>query len=228
MSEGISDRQNDDVDESAVSLDSVNAAYSRWAPVYDFVFSGPLYFGRRAAVREANRQGGKVLEVGVGTGLSLPDYRRDVRITGIDLSEDMLARARERVRRKKLSNVEALRAMDAAELDLPDAAFDVAAVMYVMTVVPDPAAVFRELERVVRPGGKVIIVNHFSADGGIRAWGERTLARWREYLGWDPVFPKERLFAATRMKCIGETSVPPFGLFTMLVFERAKDVSSPR
>ncbi|MXN63285.1 methyltransferase domain-containing protein [Stappia sp. GBMRC 2046] len=223
MSEGISKPRNNACDESTVSLDSVNAAYSRWAPVYDFVFSGPLYFGRRAAVREANRLGGKVLEVGVGTGLSLPDYRRDIQITGIDLSQDMLARARERVRRKKLSNVEALRAMDAAELDLPDASFDVAAIMYVMTVVPDPAAVFRELERVVRPGGKVIVVNHFAAESGIRAWGERVLARWGDYLGWDPVFPKERLFAATRMKCISEVPVPPFGLFTKFVFERPKD-----
>lgn len=223
MKEGSSDPQTGNGGDSAVSLESVNAAYSRWAPVYDAVFTGPLYFGRRAAVREANRFGGTVLEVGVGTGLSLPDYRNDIQITGIDLSRAMLARAEERVRRKKLSNVQALRAMDAAKMDLPDAAFDVAAVMYVMTVVPDPAAVFHELERVVRPGGKVIVVNHFAAGHGIRAWAERTLARWGQYLGWDPVFPKEKLFAATRMKCIGDTSVPPFGLFTMLVFERPND-----
>ncbi|NRG17584.1 class I SAM-dependent methyltransferase [Rhizobiales bacterium] len=221
MKEGTSDPRNNGSGNSAVDLDSVNAAYSRWAPFYDAVFTGPLYFGRRAAVREANHIGGTVLEVGVGTGLSLPDYREDVQVTGIDLSRDMLARAEERVRRKKLSNVAALRAMDAADMDFPDGAFDVAAVMYVMTVVPDPAAVFRELERIVRPGGKVIVVNHFAAKHGIRAWGERRLARWGKYLGWDPAFPRERLLAATRMKCVSDVSLPPFGLFSMLVFERS-------
>lgn len=202
------------------SLASVTSAYARWAPVYDVVFNAPLSFGRKKAVAEANLRQGKVLEVGVGTGLSLPDYSRQLTVTGIDISEEMLARARRRVADKGLGNVAGLQAMDAGDLAFGDASFDVAVVMYVMTVVPDPVAVLRELERVVRPGGTVVIVNHFASTKGLRAAFERGLAAFGSHLGWDPLFPKERILKNTQMPLVAEQSVAPFGLFSVLVFQR--------
>jgi phosphatidylethanolamine/phosphatidyl-N-methylethanolamine N-methyltransferase len=199
---------------------AVESAYARWAPVYDWVFTAPLVAGQRAAAREANLHSGDLLEVGVGTGLSLPLYSRDHRITGIDLSKPMLERARDRVRRRKLKNVVALRAMDASAMDFPEARFDIATVMYVMTVVPDPSAVLEELERVVKPGGTVIIVNHFASESGVLAAAERFLARFAEKLGWDPLFPREKVLANTSMVLERESRHGPFGLFTMMVFRR--------
>ncbi len=202
------------------SLASVNSAYARWAPVYDAIFDLPLAFGRRAAINQANQLQGDILEVGVGTGLSLPAYGRHLTITGIDLSTEMLARARDRIARKGLNNIKGLHAMDAGKMALPDASFDGAVVMYVMTVVPDPAAVLAELERIVRPGGTVIIVNHFKRDSGFRAALEQFIARWSKLLGWDPVFPKARILQNTRMTLVSDRQVPPLGLFSVLVFRR--------
>lgn len=205
---------------SRTSLETVNSAYARWAPVYDTVFSLPLSFGRRAAVAEANRHSGRVLEVGVGTGLSLPAYGSQLSVTGIDVSKPMLARAQRRIATRRLDRVEALMAMDASAMGFADGGFDLAVVMYVMSVVPDPAAVLREIERVVRPGGTVIVVNHFSADHGIFAVAERLLARWGKSLGWDPLFPKSNVVSQTRMTLIDERPIAPFGLFTLMVFRR--------
>ncbi|MBC2860676.1 class I SAM-dependent methyltransferase [Stappia sp. 28M-7] len=203
-----------------MSTGSVESAYARWAPVYDWVFTAPLVFGQRAAAREANRLSGELVEVGVGTGLSLPLYGENLTVTGIDLSKPMLERARERVRRKKLKNVATLRAMDASEMDFDEARFDIATVMYVMTVVPDPSAVLKELERVVKPGGTVIIVNHFAADKGLLALIERGLARFASTLGWDPLFRRETVLDNTSMELVQEERLGPLGLFTMMVFRR--------
>ncbi|WP_249695896.1 class I SAM-dependent methyltransferase [Stappia sp. WLB 29] len=203
-----------------LSTGSVESAYARWAPVYDWVFTAPLVFGQRAAAREANRLSGELVEVGVGTGLSLPLYGENLTVTGIDLSKPMLERARERVRRKKLKNVATLRAMDASEMDFDAARFDIATVMYVMTVVPDPSAVLKELERVVKPGGTVIIVNHFAADKGLLALIERGLARFASTLGWDPLFRRETVLDNTSMELVREERLGPLGLFTMMVFRR--------
>ncbi|MGZ5824287.1 MAG: class I SAM-dependent methyltransferase, partial [Hyphomicrobium sp.] len=128
------------IDEGAV-LD----AYRRWAPIYDYTFGRIAREGRRHAVELINEGDGRVLEVGVGTGLSLPDYDRRLEIVGIDLSPDMLEKARERVASEALGNVTGLHEMDAADLKFPDAAFDTVVAMYVMTVVPEPEVVMREL-----------------------------------------------------------------------------------
>ena len=197
---------------------AVRAAYARWAPYYDIIFRAPLYWGRQAAVKHINTLSGHVLEAGVGTGMSLPNYRADLEITGIDLSEDMLERAR--IRARDLPNVRELATMDAGDLAFPDDHFDVVVAMYVITVVPDPARVMRELERVTKPGGTVILVNHFSADSGLRAHAERTLERFADRLGWNPDFSKSRLLARTAMPLEQEITIPPFGLFTMLTFKK--------
>jgi len=211
------------MDESAV-----REAYRRWAPIYDFTFGRIAEAGRRDAVEIINRGKGSVLEVGVGTGLSLPCYSSHLDITGIDLSPDMLEKAQERVDRHGLGNVKALREMDAGNLEFPDEHFDTVVAMYVMTVVPDPEGVMTELERVCSPGGEVILVNHFSQEEGMRGWIEQRLAPLANTLGWHPVFPVERVMGRASLQMAERHSLRPFGLFTMLRFVKQPDLAMGR
>ena len=203
------------------TTDSVVGAYRRWAPIYDNVFGRIFDAGRRRAVEEINRRGGRLLEVGVGTGFNLPLYTDAIRVTGIDLSPDMLAVARRRVAREGLQNVDGLLEMDAARLAFPDASFDMVAAMYVITVVPDPAAVLSEMLRVARPGADIYVINHFAAEGGgPRAVVERQLARVGDRLGWQPDFPKSRVTDHPGMELVEDVSLPPLGLFSLLRFRK--------
>jgi phosphatidylethanolamine/phosphatidyl-N-methylethanolamine N-methyltransferase len=197
---------------------SVRHAYRRWAPVYDLTFGLVAEAGRKHAVRIINRRKGRVLEVGVGTGLSLPCYGEHLTITGIDLSPEMLAKAQNKVERKSLGNVVALHEMDAGALAFPDEAFDTVVAMYVMTVVPEPDRVMRELERVCAAGGEVILVNHFSEDEGFRGWFERRLAPFADLLGWRPVFGLDQVLVCEDLRLAERLSLRPLGLFTMLRF----------
>ena len=209
---------NAQLDEAAVV-----AAYARWAPVYDPIFGVITGRAIRATMHAVNGlPAGRILEVGVGTGLSLPLYRSDHRVVGIDLSPDMLRRAERRVAERNLRNVEALAEMDAANLAFPDGSFDVAVAMFVMTVVPDCPRVLAEMTRVVRPGGRIVVVNHFSAEGGPRAAAERWLSRFATSLGWHPEFDKEQMLSRPGMQLLSERSLSPFGLYTLLVFARTQ------
>ena len=145
---------------------AVEKAYARWAPVYDLVFGKVFERGRRASIAAAERVGGRILEVGVGTGISLPDYARTNRLVGIDISAPMLRKAQERVAEHGLTNVEALAVMDAKHLAFPDDAFDVIVAQYVITAVPDPEATLDEFARVLKPGGEIVLVNHIGAESG--------------------------------------------------------------
>lgn len=198
----------------------VMRAYRRWAPVYDATFGKVVEAGIKQTTSLVNRYQGKVLEVGVGTGLSLTHYKHTLKVTGIDLSPDMLARARERAERKRLRHVEALVEMDATALEFPDDSFDVSTAMFVMTVVPDPVQVMNELIRVTKPGGHILIVNHFSIDKGLRAVVEKRLARFSDILGWRPDFPVETLMVSGKLKLEERLPLKPFGFFTLLRFQR--------
>jgi phosphatidylethanolamine/phosphatidyl-N-methylethanolamine N-methyltransferase len=200
---------------------AVRSAYRRWAPVYDNTFGLVAAEGRKHAVEIINRTSGRVLEVGVGTGLSLPSYRRDLQIVGIDLSPEMLEKARERVAAEGLTNVAGLHEMDAGDLKFPDSAFDTVVAMYVMTVVPDPEKVMRELARVCRPAGEVLIVNHFSTEEGMRGWVERRMAPFADKLGWRPVFDVARVMVCGDLTLIEKRGLRPLGLFTMMRFRKA-------
>jgi ubiquinone/menaquinone biosynthesis C-methylase UbiE len=201
-------------------------AYARWAPVYD-VLCGPVFLnGRRAAAKAAHEVGGKILEIGVGTGLSFDDYDATTEITGIDISEPMIARARERLKTGRYPYVKELRVMDAGKLDYPDAAFDCVVGQFVITLVDDPERVLSECARVVRPGGQIILVNHLYSEKGLAAVVERLLAQKARKLGLRPEFPFARLAewasAHGGAELIERRKVKPFGLYTLVRFRRAE------
>ena len=199
-------------------------AYARWAPVYDAAFALVMRPGRKAAAAAINRVGGRVLDVGIGTGLELPMFDSRVRITGIDLSEPMLNIARRRVADRKLSQVEALLVMDAMNLSFPDASFDAAVAPYVLTVVPDPERTLDEIARVVRPGGEIVLVNHIGAERGLIAAIEAWLGKRSAALGWRPQFPWSILgnWIARRpdIELLERRQLAPVGLFTLVRLAR--------
>ena len=213
-----------DIDKSSVAR-----AYAAWAPVYDFVFGKVFDPGRRASIAAAERHcgagGGRILEVGVGTGLSLPDYARRNSIVGIDLSEPMLRKAHERVAEQGLSNVEALAVMDAANLALPDKSFDVVVAQFVITAVPHPEQTLDEFVRVIKPGGEIILVNHIGAEDGPRRLFEICFAPVARRLGWRPEFRFGRLadWAARHggVRVVEHRPMPPMGHFSLIRFERS-------
>ena len=199
-------------------------AYARWAPVYDFVFGAVFDRGRKAAVAAAERIGGRILEVGVGTGLSLPDYSSANRLIGVDLSAPMLRKAKARVAARKLGNVNGLAVMDAQHLAFAEAAFDVVVAQYVITAVPDPEATLDEFVRVTRPGGEIVLVNHLGAEAGLRAMAEKCFAPLARRLGWRPEFGWGRLARwVTRhggVELVERRAMPPLGHFSLIRFAR--------
>ena len=205
------------VSHGSLDADAVRAAYRRWAGIYDAAFGAISAPARRAAVASVNAApGDAVLEVGVGTGLALPLYRRDKRITGIDLSAEMLDRAHARVRRHGLSHVEQLLELDAEDTGFEDGRFDIAVAMFVASVVPHPLALARELRRVVRPGGTILFVNHFAMDSGPVAWIERAMAPASRALGWHPDFTIDRLLPPEEAQGLAVAKMRPLGLFRLV------------
>jgi phosphatidylethanolamine/phosphatidyl-N-methylethanolamine N-methyltransferase len=204
--------------------DTVAKAYARWAPVYDLVFGSVFARGRKASIAAAERIGGRILEVGVGTGLSLPEYAWTNRLIGVDFSAPMLRKALDRVREHRLTNVEGLAVMDAQHLGFQDGVFDVVVAQYVITVVPDPEAVLDEFARVLRPGGEIVLVNHLGAETGLRAALEQWFAPLARRLGWRPEFRWERLaqWAARHggVHVIERRPMPPLGHFSLIRFGR--------
>ena len=202
---------------SALDADAVRVAYRRWARHYDRVFGTVSATARREAVAAVNAlPGERVLEMGVGTGLALPHYDRRKRVTGIDLSPDMMAVARARVAAEGLSHVEALVVADAEATGLEAGSFDVAVAMFVASVVPHPRALLAEMKRVVRPGGTLLFVNHFLADPGPRQAVERLMAPLARQLGWHPDFAFEALLPPDDLRRVRRRPVPPAGLFTLV------------
>ncbi len=213
--------------EPAPVLDNraVEAAYARWAPIYDLVFTATMAPGRKAAVTAAEACGPAILDVGVGTGLELPLFSPASTVTGVDLSEAMLKRARARVLGERLAAVAGLCVMDATRLGFPDGAFDAVVAPFVMTVVPDPAATLEEFARVLRPGGEIVLVNHVGAEEGPRAAVERWLGRRSASLGWRPSFPfaviGDWIDARPDMALVERRDLPPLSLFTLIRIRKA-------
>jgi phosphatidylethanolamine/phosphatidyl-N-methylethanolamine N-methyltransferase len=195
---------------TAVENAFVTKVYENIAWMYDFTFGPTLHAGRIQSIQRMGiKAGDRVLEVGVGTGINASLYPADCVVTGIDLSEPMLEKARERVLRKGLSNIRLL-AMDAADLKFPDSSFDIVYAPYVISVVPDPVAVVREMRRVCRPGGRMVILNHFRGTNRLGAWLDRVISPLTVHIGFKSDLDLPAFLAQAELKpvSIEKVNVP--------------------
>ncbi len=196
---------------TAVETDFVAGVYEKLASVYDYVFGPTLHAGRLQALhRMAISSGDRVLEVGVGTGINLTLYPRDIQITGIDLSDSMLEKAYERVAKHEFGHVRLLQ-MDATSLTFPDDSFDIVYAPYLISVVPDPVAVAREMRRVCRPGGRIVILNHFRSSNGMLSAVERAISPFTVHIGFKSDLDLPAFLAQADLKpvTIEKVNIPP-------------------
>ncbi|MBN8968207.1 MAG: class I SAM-dependent methyltransferase [Rhizobiales bacterium] len=202
----------------------VETAYARWAPIYDAVCGPIMVQGRRAAAQAARAVGGKILEVGVGTGLSFDDYDHGTQITGIDMSAPMLEKARAKMASGRYPFVKAVQQMDAHQMAFDDATFDCVVAQFVITLVARPEQVLSECARVVKPGGRIILVSHLYSEVGVAAAVERWAAQRTRSLGLRPEFPFARLQAWAQSSenaiLVERRKIAPLGLYTLVCFER--------
>lgn len=208
-----------------MELSVIEKVYRRYAKRYDFYFGALFQPGRKAVINRMHCQPGeRILEVGVGTGLSLPLYPAGVQVTGIDISDEMLARARTRTARDGLEHVAALLRMDAEHMHFHDDSFDKVVAMYVVSVVPSPAQLVAEMRRVCRPGGELYIVNHFQHANPFVSGIERLLAPLSRLLGFHPDFPLENFLQETDLEVSECIPVNLLGYWTLL---RARNGKAP-
>ncbi|ARP97766.1 class I SAM-dependent methyltransferase [Pseudorhodoplanes sinuspersici] len=204
------------------SNDTMVGDYDRWAPVYDFIFGPVFQRGRQVAIEAAEKIGGRILEVGVGTGISLQDYSPRNKIVGVDISASMLEKAHARVKELGLTHVEQLAVMDASNLDFADNSFDVVVAQYVVTTVPKPEATLDEFARVLKPGGEIILLSRVSDETGLRRSIEHLVAPAARKLGWRTEFGWERYLAwlsrTPGIELIERRPTPPFGHFSLIRF----------
>lgn len=203
-----------------MDIQAIQTSYARWAPVYDRTFGAVTSAGRRRAVKYINKLKGSVLEVGVGTGLSLQHYSPELKVTGVDFSAEMLTKARKKVTHLGLNHVVALKQMDARSLDFPDCSFDTVAAMHVLSVVPEPELVMGEISRVLKPGGRVVITNHFMRSQGVLAALERVSAPLANIIGWHSDFKIETVLQVEALEVEEKRSLPPLGMMTFLVLKK--------
>jgi phosphatidylethanolamine/phosphatidyl-N-methylethanolamine N-methyltransferase len=212
------------VNAEVMHTQAVASAYDRLAPAYDLLFGQVFRQGRSAAVKAANRIGGAILEVGIGTGLSLAQYGQNCRVTGIDISAAMLERARRRVADGKLSHVTRLELMNAEQLAFPMSSFDAVVAQYVISAVPNPERALSEIARVVRPGGEIVITSRIGAESGSRAMIEHWLMPVTSRLGWRTEFPWRRFAeweaSMPDISLLEHRKLPPLGHFSLIRYSR--------
>jgi phosphatidylethanolamine/phosphatidyl-N-methylethanolamine N-methyltransferase len=195
---------------TAVETDFVAGVYEKLASVYDYTFGPALHPGRLQALQRMAIAGDdRILEVGVGTGINLTLYPRDCTVTGVDLSDSMLEKAYEKIAKNGLRNVR-LQQMDASALNFADDSFDIVYAPYLISVVPDPLQVAREMRRVCRPGGRIIILNHFRSPNRILSWGERLISPFTVHVGFksDLDLPAFLAQAELRPVSIEKVNIP--------------------
>lgn len=204
-----------------MDIREVEHAYKRYARFYDLLFGAVFQPGRKAIIERMNcRPGERILEVGVGTGLSLPLYSKDVLVTGIDISRDMLAQAQARKVRDQLDNIEQLSVMDAENMEFEDDSFDKVVAMHVASVAPDPERLVDEMCRVCRPDGRIIFVNHFHSRNPVLCALESLISPLSPQLGFRPDFSLDRFLAKTGLKA---TSIQPVNIFHFCVMIEAEN-----
>jgi phosphatidylethanolamine/phosphatidyl-N-methylethanolamine N-methyltransferase len=204
-----------------LDIRAIERSYRRYARFYDVCFGAVFQPGRRAIVhRMACVPGERILEVGVGTGLSLPLYPEDVSVVGIDISRHMLGRARDRQLRCGLAHVAELMLMDAENMEFEDDSFDKVVAMYVASVVPNPNRLVDEMRRVCKPGGQIFVVNHFHSRNPILGGVERLLAPLSKQLGFRPDFSLDRFLVQTGLDAM---SIRPVNLFDFSTMVEARN-----
>ncbi|MBF9234452.1 class I SAM-dependent methyltransferase [Microvirga alba] len=195
-------------------------AYARWAPIYDLVYDKLTEPAARAAVAAAVACGPRVLEAGVGTGLSLGYYPKTAEVYGVDLSEDMLRRAQEKVEKRGLTHVKSLQVMDVTHLSFPDEMFDAVTAQFIITLVPNPEAALSEFARVLKPGGEIVLANHFGQPTGPIAALEEIASPVAKAIGWSSAFKASRVEAwarsTGRMEVVELKSLFPAGFFKLM------------
>lgn len=202
------------------TTDLMRKAYARWAPFYDVVYDKLTEPAARKAVEAAMSCGPRILEAGVGTGLSLGYYRPDCQVYGVDLSADMLRRAQAKVGSRALNHVKGLQVMDVCRLGYADRTFDAVVAQFLITLVPDPEAALGEFLRVLRPGGEIVLANHFGQADGPVARVEEIVAPLCSKIGWSSAFKVGRIEAWARTRpeteFLGVKPVFPSGFFKIL------------
>jgi phosphatidylethanolamine/phosphatidyl-N-methylethanolamine N-methyltransferase len=210
-----------------MSIEAVQKTYRRYAPRYDFIFGAVFHPGRKAVIDYMDCKPGEcVLEVGVGTGLSLPLYPEGVNVTGIDVSEEMLDHAVQLTEREALEDVE-LFTMDAENMTFKDNQFDKVVAMYVASVVPNPVKLVEEMRRVCRSGGELLFVNHFHSDRPIVSSMEKLLMPLSQKLGFNPGFSESQFIQDTDLKVKRSRSVNMFGYWKLLQVLNDKQPETP-
>jgi len=207
-----------------LEIEAIQKVYRRYAGLYDLYFGAILSPGRKAVIDKMNcRPGDRILEVGVGTGLSLPLYPADVEVVGIDISPEMLARARTRRLHEGLDHVVALEVMDAESMRFGADSFDKVVAMYVASVVPSPPRLLNEMRRVCKPNGQLFIVNHFQHANPIIAGAERLVAPLSRLCGFHPDFSLPDFVRETELDIIERSPVNLFGYWTLLRVRNSKN-----
>jgi phosphatidylethanolamine/phosphatidyl-N-methylethanolamine N-methyltransferase len=201
-------------------LEGQRRAYARWAPVYDHVYHKLLSDAHRRTAAAAAAAGADILEVGVGTGLVLPYYPAGCRVVGVDLSEDMLRKAAEKVRRTPLPQVSFVASMDACRLGFREAQFDAVALPFVITLVPDPERALDECARVLKPGGEIVIASKLGEDAGLQARIEEAVDPIAKKVGWSSAFRVSRIAAWAMqhggMEVLAVEPLFPMGFFKLM------------
>ena len=190
--------------------------YDRWGNFYDIIFKGIFSEGRDVGVKLLDlRAGERLLEVGVGTGLSLPLYRRDTSIVGIDISSKMLEKAQEKIEKYDLRNVQ-LEVMDAQAMDFPDSSFDCVTACYVVSAAPDPHKVVSEICRVCKPGGRIVFINHFKSLNPLIGAIEGLIEPIGQRLGFSTTLDLHDLLKEIKLEPVLERPVNLFKLWRIV------------
>ena len=206
-----------------VTSETVKKAYRRYARYYDLVFGAIFHPGRNTAIEHLHcKSGDRILEVGVGTGLSLSLYPKDIKVVGIDLSVDMLKRAEKKVHDEQISQVEGLHAMDAQRMTFEDNSFDKVVAMYVASVVPDVAQLVNEIRRVCKPGGEIVFLNHFQNKHPLVRQAETFIQPLAKYIGFNPDFPLEDFLTQTGFQMTTAIPVNFLDYWTVIVGQNQK------